>query len=116
MRLTVLGSGDAFGTGGRLQTAFHVAVGSAASTGSASDRFLVDCGSTALIGLRRAGLEPNDVGTIYISHLHGDHYGGLPFWMLDGQHVSRRTAPLLIAGPPGIEARFVALGEAMFPG
>ena len=114
MRLTVLGSGDAFGSGGRLQAACHV--DAQGTTGSANGRFLVDCGSTALIGLRRAGLAPNDVGTIYISHLHGDHFGGLPFWMLDGQHVSRRTAPLLVAGPPGIEARFVAMSEAAYPG
>ena len=108
MRLTVLGSGDAFGSGGRLQPAFHVAQG--------SDRFLVDCGTTSLIGMHRAGLAPNDVSAIYLSHLHGDHFGGLPWWLLDGQHVSRRTEPLLIAGPAGVEARFVAAAEALYPG
>lgn len=108
MRITVLGSGDAFGSGGRLQPAFHVAQG--------ADQFLVDCGTTSLIGMHRAGLAPKDVGTIFLSHLHGDHFGGLPWWLLDGQHVSRRGEPLLIAGPPGVEARFIAAAEALYPG
>lgn len=108
MRVTVLGSGDAFGSGGRLQPAFHVTQG--------HDRVLLDCGVTSLIGMQRAGLAPNDVSTIYLSHLHGDHFGGLPWWLLDSQHVSRREHPLLIAGPPGVEARFIAAAEALYPG
>lgn len=108
MRLTVVGCGDAFGSGGRLQTCYHVEAG--------SERFLVDCGATAMIGMSRLGLPPNDVGTILISHLHGDHYAGLVWWLLHAQHVVKRTAPLLVAGPPGIEARFVTAAEALFPG
>ena len=109
MKITVLGSGDAFGSGGRLQTSFHVAP-------DGGEAFLIDCGVTALIGLDRAGLDPNSVATIFISHLHGDHYGGLVWWLLHGQHVVRRTQPLLIAGPPGIEARFRVAAEALYPG
>jgi ribonuclease BN (tRNA processing enzyme) len=116
MRLTVLGSGDAFGSGGRLQPGFHFAPNSQSSTKTNTDNFLLDCGTTSLIGMQRAGLAPNDVATIYLSHLHGDHFGGLPWWLLDGQHVSRRTEPLLIAGPPGVEARFVTAAEALYPG
>ena len=108
MRLTVLGSGDAFGAGGRLQAAFHFSDG--------ASQILLDCGVTSMIGLHRAGLASNDVSAIYLSHLHGDHFGGLPWWLLDAQHVSRRTTPLLIAGPPGTEARFVAAAEALYPG
>ena len=46
-RLSVafLGSGDAFGSGGRLQTCILVR--------SATSHFLVDCGTTALIAMRR---------------------------------------------------------------
>lgn len=113
MRLTVLGSGDAFGSGGRLQPGFHF---TPATAGDRAGNFLLDCGVTSLIGMHRAGLAPNDVSTIYLSHLHGDHFGGLPWWLLDGQHVSRRIEPLLIAGPPGVEARFVAASEALYPG
>lgn len=109
MKLTVLGCGDAFGSGGRLQTSFHVAP-------EGGDAFLIDCGVTALIGLDRAGLDANAVATIFVSHLHGDHFGGLVWWLLHGQHIARRTAPLVVAGPPGIEARFRAAAEALFPG
>ncbi|MEL7082826.1 MAG: MBL fold metallo-hydrolase, partial [Pseudomonadota bacterium] len=83
MRLTVVGSGDAFGSGGRLQTCFHVT--------RPDGNFLIDCGATALIGLSRLDLDPNDVSHIFISHLHGDHFSGLVWWMLHAQYVSKRT-------------------------
>lgn len=108
MKLTIVGSGDAFGSGGRLQTCYHVATG--------DGELLLDCGATALIGLNRLGLDPNRIGTILISHLHGDHFAGLVWWMLHAVHVAKRTEPLLIAGPAGIEARYVAAAEALFPG
>jgi ribonuclease BN (tRNA processing enzyme) len=108
MKLTVIGSGDAFGSGGRLQTAFHLSAG--------SDELLIDCGATTIIGLNRVGLDANRVGTILISHLHGDHFGGLVWWLLHAQHVVKRTAPLTVAGPVGIESRFIAAAEALFPG
>lgn len=107
MRLTVVGCGDAFGSGGRLQTCYHVDLG--------GSRFLIDCGASALIGLNRLGLDANAIGTIFISHLHGDHFGGLVWWLLHGQHVARRTVPLDVVGPVAIEKRFIAAAEALFP-
>ena len=50
MKLTVVGCGDAFGSGGRLQTCYHVDW-----TGG---RFLIDCGATTLIGLNQASARP----------------------------------------------------------
>lgn len=108
MKLLVLGCGDAFGSGGRLHTCFHVE--------ASTTRFLIDCGASALIAMRRFGVDPNTVETVFLTHLHGDHFGGLPFLILDAQLVSRRTAPLSIAGPPGLRERLTALMEAMFPG
>jgi ribonuclease BN (tRNA processing enzyme) len=108
MRLTVVGCGDAFGSGGRLQTCYHVE--------AAGTRFLIDCGASALIGFNRFSLDPNAVPTIFISHLHGDHYAGLVWWLLHAKHVSKRTGPLTIVGPKGIEARLKAAAEALFPG
>lgn len=108
MRLTFIGSGDAFGSGGRLQTCFHLDTGEGA--------FLVDCGATAMIGLNRLGLDANAISSIYISHLHGDHFAGLVWFLMHAHYVSRRTEPLLIAGPPGVEERYHAATEALFPG
>ena len=108
MRLTVVGCGDAFGAGGRLQACFFVE--------DAGSRFLIDCGATTMIGLHRLGLDPNSIGTILISHLHGDHFSGLVWWLLHAQHVSRRTVPLTVAGPRGIAERFAVAAEALFPG
>jgi ribonuclease BN (tRNA processing enzyme) len=107
--ITFAGSGDAFGSGGRLQACIHL-------RRPAPDwPVLLDCGATSLAALKRCGLDPGEIGTVVVSHLHGDHFGGLPFLILDGQ-FSRRTRPLTIAGPPGIRERLAVAMECMFPG
>ncbi len=108
MRVQFLGCGDAFGSGGRFNTCFHV---SAAGTA-----FLVDCGASSMIAIRRFGVDPNGIATIFITHLHGDHFGGLPFFILDAQLASRRATPLTIAGPPGLRQRLADAMEVLFPG
>jgi ribonuclease BN (tRNA processing enzyme) len=108
MRVHVLGCGDAFGSGGRFNTCFHVLAG--------AHSFLVDCGASSMVAMRRFGLDPNTIDSVLISHLHGDHFGGLPFLLLDAQYVSNRTTPLTIAGPPTLRGRLRDLRNAMFPG
>jgi ribonuclease BN (tRNA processing enzyme) len=108
MRLTFLGSGDAFGTGGRFNTCFHVATG--------SDNFLIDCGATSLVAMRRFKVEPNAIGMVLLTHLHGDHFGGLPFFILDAQLISRRRTPLNIVGPVGLKQRLYDTMKVLFPG
>ena len=108
MKFSVVGSGDAFGSGGRFQTCFHLSAGDWAG--------LIDCGATTLIGMSRMGLDPNGVSVIFISHLHGDHFSGLVWWMLHARHVAKRRAPLTIVGPGGIAERYRAATEALFPG
>jgi ribonuclease BN (tRNA processing enzyme) len=108
VRIRVLGCGDAFGSGGRLQTCFAVTAG--------AERFLIDCGATALVGMRRFGVDPGEIDAILLSHLHGDHFGGLPFLLLHEHHAAGRTRPLTIAGPEGLAARIEALLAASFPG
>lgn len=103
-----LGSGDNFGSGGRLQTCIYVK--------SDTAHFLMDCGASSLIAMRRCGVEPSLIDLILLSHLHGDHFGGLPFFILDAQLITRRTRPLVVAGPPGLAARIYQAMEVLFPG
>lgn len=105
MQLRFIGCGDAFGSGGRGNTCFHV-------TGERVN-FLIDCGASSLPALKRQGIAPNDIELILITHFHGDHFGGLPFLLLDAQ-FSRRSRPLVVAGPEGIEARLAQMMEALF--
>jgi ribonuclease BN (tRNA processing enzyme) len=106
--VTFAGSGDAFGSGGRLQACIVVRA-------SGQPPILLDCGATSLVALKRIGVDPNEVAAVVVSHLHVDHYGGLPQLILDGQ-FSRRVAPLTVAGPVGTAERLTAALEVMFPG
>lgn len=108
MELTFIGSGDAFGSGGRFNTCFLVR--------GAGCRFLIDCGATALVALKRATVDLDAIDGVVLTHLHGDHFGGLPFLLLDAQLMSKRGRPLFIWGPEGFETRLAALRDALFPG
>src|SRR6267154_1496213 len=105
MQLQFIGCGDAFGSGGRFNTCFHVTGGSV--------NFLIDCGASSLPALKRLGVAREAIDLILITHFHGDHFGGLPFFLLDAQ-FTRRTRPLVIAGPMGIEMRLAQIMEALF--
>jgi ribonuclease BN (tRNA processing enzyme) len=105
MQLQFVGCGDALGSGGRFNTCFHV-------TGDRVN-FLIDCGASSLPALKRLGIARAAVDLVLITHFHGDHFGGLPFLLLDAQ-FTRRARPLVIAGPQGIEAKLANLMEALF--
>ncbi len=108
MKVRFIGTGDAFAGGGRFQTCILLEAD--------GRRVLVDCGASSLVALKRHGIPLNDIDTILLTHLHGDHFAGVPFLVLDGQMASKRDRPLTVAGPPGLPARLEALGEALFPG
>ncbi len=108
MQLQFVGCGDAFGSGGRFNTCFHV-------TGRQSN-FLIDCGASSLVALKQAGVALNDIDAILFTHFHADHFGGLPPFMLDAQFFSKRTSPLTIAGPHGLAEWYVRAMETAFPG
>ncbi len=107
MKLTIIGSGDAFGSGGNFNTCFHLE--------TQKIRLLIDCGATSLVGLKKHQLEPADIDFILISHFHGDHFGGLPFFLLDLFRKNRKKT-LTIIGPKGIEEKTLALLELLYPG
>jgi ribonuclease BN (tRNA processing enzyme) len=108
MKVAFIGCGDAWGSGGRFNTCFLL-------TGERC-RILVDCGASSLVALKRAGVSPNVIDGVVLSHLHGDHFGGLPFLLLDAHHMSRRERPLFIIGPEGTADRVAAACEALYPG
>jgi len=106
--LLFLGTGDAFGSGGRLQTATLLT--------APGIRALVDCGPSTLPALRRADIDPESIDLVLLTHLHGDHFGGIPFLLMDAHYASRRTRPLVIAGPDGVQERVTLAQDAFFPG
>lgn len=108
LTVTFAGSGDAFGSGGRYQACIHLRPQDGSPV-------LLDCGATSLSALKRLGLDLGEVAAVFVSHLHGDHFGGIPFLILDGQ-FSRRTAPLAVVGPPGTAQRLADTMECLFPG
>jgi ribonuclease BN (tRNA processing enzyme) len=105
MQVRFVGCGDAFGSGGRFNTCFHVS--------SENVNFLIDCGASSLPALKQQGIARDDINLVLITHFHGDHFAGLPFLLLDAQ-FARRTRPLVIAGPDGIETRLTQAMEVMF--
>ncbi|MFL5821884.1 MAG: MBL fold metallo-hydrolase [Solirubrobacteraceae bacterium] len=107
VRFRFLGCGDAFGSGGRLHTCFHLEGG--------GEPVLIDCGATVLQALKRERIDPASIGWVALSHLHGDHFGGLPWLILDGR-FARRSKPLVISGPVGTEERLTTAFEALYPG
>jgi len=108
MHIQFVGSGDAFGSGGRFNTCFHVVGGEL--------NFLIDCGASSLVAMKRLGIDRNAIDLIVLTHYHADHCGGVPFFVLDAQFVARRTRPLTIAGPPPIMEWFSRLMETAFAG
>ncbi|WP_332680969.1 MBL fold metallo-hydrolase [Bosea sp. (in: a-proteobacteria)] len=108
MKVTILGSGDAFGSGGRFNTCLRIEAG--------GERLLLDCGSSSMVALNQAGVARNGLSTLLFTHFHGDHFGGLAAFLVEAQFVSRRSEPLTIAGPIGVEHRARHALETDFPG
>ncbi|MGC1244559.1 MAG: MBL fold metallo-hydrolase [Chryseosolibacter sp.] len=108
MFVKCLGCGDAFGSGGRLQTSFYIRAG--------GKGILLDCGASTLIALRKEKLTPDDIDVILITHLHGDHFGGLPFILCEILALARRKKTLTIIGPPAIRERTLQALACFYPG
>ena len=106
--LQFVGCGDAFGTGGRFNTCFHL-VGREINA-------LIDCGATSLVGLNKLAIDRNDINHIFISHFHADHIAGLPFFILEANYVLKRQHGLTIAGPPGLKSRYAEIMDTAFRG
>jgi ribonuclease BN (tRNA processing enzyme) len=105
--VTFLGTGDAFSAGGRNQAAYLVR--------TPENCLLLDCAPTTLSSIKHSGLSSGLIDRILLSHFHGDHFGGLPFFFLEYVYVEQRRRPLQIIGPPGVEQMVMQLFRAMYP-
>jgi ribonuclease BN (tRNA processing enzyme) len=108
LSLQFIGCGDAFGSGGRFNTCFQL-------TGKQTN-LLIDCGASSLVAMKQLGIDRNAITTIVITHFHADHFGGIPFFILDAQFVSKRREPLTIVGPVGLGDWYERVMETSFPG
>jgi ribonuclease BN (tRNA processing enzyme) len=113
VKLRFVGCGDAFGSGGRFHTCLHLE-DSAGSDDDGQSSVLIDCGATSLVALKRWGIDPRKIGWVALSHLHGDHYAGVPWLILDGR-FAKRQRPLVVAGPPSVEQRVHDTLQALYP-
>ena len=106
MTVTVrfFGTGNAFADGGRS----HACIGLEAPGAS----LLFDCGGSSLPAIKKA-IDPATIQAIAISHLHGDHFGGIPYLVME-QHFAGRIAPLAIGGPRELRERATRAGEALY--
>ena len=106
--VTFVGSGDSFGSGGRFNTCILV--------DAPRIRFCIDFGASSLIALERLGIPHNTIDAILLTHLHGDHCGGIPFLLVDAMLAAKRDRPLTIAGPRDTSERLKTVAAAMMPG
>jgi ribonuclease BN (tRNA processing enzyme) len=106
MRLQVVGCGDAFGSGGRNHACFLL-------EGDAG-RLLLDCGPGSVPAMKRLGIRPASLDSVLVTHLHGDHFGGVPFLFLDHRYQEPREDLLYLAGPPGLDSATADLSRALY--
>ena len=104
--VTILGSGAALPTGMRRCSAQMLNIN--------GQKVLLDCAEGTQDRIRQHHLRLQSIGHIVISHLHGDHFFGLP-GLLSTMHLCGRTEPITIVAPKGgrevIETTFDLTGN-----
>lgn len=70
--------------------------------------FLIDCGEGTQVQLRKSKIKFSRINHIFISHLHGDHFFGLPGLISTFRLLGRQTE-LHIYGPKGIKEAITLL-------
>ncbi len=92
--VTILGNTSSIPMHGRNHTAQVIRFG--------QEFLLLDCGESTQHQLQKYKAKGSKISTIFISHLHGDHYLGL-IGLLSSYHLSKRKDPLRIFGPRGLD-------------
>lgn len=103
MRITILGNNSALPAYGRHPTAQAVEVN--------GETLLIDCGESTQIQMQRYDVKWRKIHHIFISHLHGDHYFGLPGF-INSMSLLGRTAPLHLYAPKELKPILDAILEA----
>ncbi len=95
MKITILGNNSALPAFGRHPTSQMVAVNDA-------EDVMLDCGEGTQMQIQLYGMKWRKLHHIFISHLHGDHYFGLP-GLINTMSLLGRTIPLHIYAPAALE-------------
>ena len=99
-----LGTGSASSPGGRGHTCILVT--------HETTTLLLDCGATALPAIVSA-VDPATIDGVVVTHLHGDHFAGIPVLLLH-QTFAKRAREIVLAGSPSLEARLRELSLALY--
>jgi ribonuclease BN (tRNA processing enzyme) len=91
LELLFLGTGNAFAMGGRRQSCYLIQ--------TENTKILLDAGPCLLQAIRENNIEPKEIDYIILSHLHPDHIGGLPYFLLDDKWITKREKPVIIYAP-----------------
>ncbi len=108
MKLTFLGTGDAFSNEGRHNVSILI------ESFELDLRILLDCSPQCIASLRKLGFKISDLDYVFITHIHGDHAAGLPFMALSLIY-SEVGGRFSVLGPPGLE-KFLKESYTLFYG
>lgn len=103
----ILGCGNAFASGGRFHTCFLVR--------GRNFSFLLDCGASSIVALRKNSISLSSINAIVLSHLHADHAAGVPFVVLARSVEDPDLSSLKVYGPTGTRQMLDQLFALFFP-
>ena len=107
MKLVVLGSGTSVPHKHRSSSGYWLE--------TSGGTVLLDCSASAAIRMAQENLDWPNLDTIWISHFHLDHCGGLAPFLAGMKHAAAtkdRRKPLLIFGAAGLKDLIVAFDAA----
>lgn len=98
MRVTFMGTSPIIRPG-QANTSIYVELGN-------GENFVFDMGEGAIANYLAAGIALNQLTKVFITHLHVDHFGSLPYLYEFGGWAGRWHEPLTIYGPSGASEEY----------